>query len=197
MPAEASRGISLPNMKSDPIFWERGREKEEKYFIKKHLTPVWVPPLCCLSLRSHISSQLWDHKLPIDYLIMLIRFAVIKRVIEVSGPSARVDRAYVDARRCQGKHRSPSVTWVIWGLMSSRKLIILMEGARASLNAKLAHICRYILMEMYQRIHLRMVFRSIDCMGTLAVVGITGLVKMLLHVGWRMAPVHGAVWCCG
>lgn len=112
MPAEASRGISLPNMKSYPIFWERGREKEEKYFIKKHLTPVWVPPLCGLSLRSHISSQLWDHKLPIDYLIMLIRFAVIKRVIEVSGPSARVDRACLDARRCQGEQRSPSGTRV-------------------------------------------------------------------------------------
>lgn len=110
--AEASRGISLPNMKSDPIFWERGREKEEKYFIKKHLTPVWVPPLCCLSLRSHISSQLWDHKLPIDYLIMLIRFAVIKRVIEVSGPSARVDRACLDARRCQGERRSLGGTGV-------------------------------------------------------------------------------------
>lgn len=35
-----------------------------------------------------------------------------------------------------------------------------MEGAGASLNAKLALICRYSLMEMYQRIHLKMVFRS-------------------------------------
>lgn len=131
--AEASRGISLPNMKSDPIFWERGREKEEKYFIKKHLTPVWVPPLCCLSLRSHISSQLWDHKLPIDYLIMLIRFAVIKRVIEVSGPSARVDRACLDARRCQGDlSQAQAVTEWVWGFVQSRKLIVLMEGVGAS-----------------------------------------------------------------
>ncbi len=43
---------------------------------------------------------------------MLIRFAVIKRVIEVSGRSARVDRACLDARRCQGEHRSPSGTRV-------------------------------------------------------------------------------------
>lgn len=188
--AEASRGISLPNMKSDPIFWERGREKEEKYFIKKHLTPVWVPPLCCLSLRSHISSQLWHHKLPIDYLIMLIRFAVIKGVIEVSGPSARVDRACLDARRCQGDLTSPSGTWV-----SLRPCVIRevdSSNGRGGSFDRMPNWHSSANILLWRKTNLKMVFRS-------RLHGHTAcgwLIKMFLHFGLRMTPVHEVVWYC-
>ncbi len=90
---------------------------------------------------------------------MLIRFAVIKRVIEVSGPSARVDRACLDARRCQGERRSPSGTRVSLRSRVIEEVDSTNGGSGGFVECQTGtHL--QIHSEMYQRINLKMVFRS-------------------------------------
>lgn len=76
-------------MKSDPIFRERERRREQKYFINGRLTPVWVPLSAPYPTQAIFPAGYGVINYILTASLCSFDFTVIKSAIEVSGPRKR------------------------------------------------------------------------------------------------------------